>query len=89
MLHSNRLAQGLPINVIILVALGLIVLVILSFIVYQRGQIFGRETRKVAEQECASPNYKATLGADCEIIVGSFKDFGPDDICCKGPQRRA
>ena len=74
-------AQGLPISTIIIAAMGLIVLIILSFMVVQKVGVFGKGASEVSEQEC--PGHKEQLGADCELIPGRFKGFGPNNICCK------
>lgn len=76
--------QGLPISTIIIAGLGLIVLVILSVMVAQKVGVFGKGTREVSEQQCSSPNQVRPLGTDCELVLGSFKNVGPNDICCKG-----
>ncbi len=77
-------AQGLPISTIIIAAIGLIVLVIMSVMVAQKVGVFGKGTREVSEQQCSAPNQVKPLGTDCELILGSFKNLGPNDICCKG-----
>lgn len=79
----SRKAQGLPITTIIIIALGLIVLIIVGAMLYQRTAIFGKGLRNISEQQCSPPNVRAPLGTDCEIIYGSFKDLGPNEICCK------
>jgi len=80
---SQGKGQGLPITTIIVAAIGLIVLVIMISMVYQKTQGFGRGVRKVAENVCEPPNQKALFGTSCELIYANFKDLGPDEICCK------
>lgn len=77
-------AQGLPISTIIIAAIGLIVLVILSVMVAQKAGTFGKGSREVTEQECASPNRVEPLGTDCTLVLGSFKNVDANHICCKG-----
>ncbi len=79
----SRKAQGLPITTIIIAALGIIVLVIVAAMLYQRTTVFGKGLRNVSEQVCSPPNVKAPIGTDCETIYGSFKDLAPDELCCK------
>ena len=76
-------AQGLSINVIILLALGLIVLVIFGVMLTQRTSMFGKGLKNISEQRCSPPNEKAMIGSDCDVIYGTFTDLGPDDVCCK------
>lgn len=77
-----RKAQGLSINAIILIALGLIILVIFGVMLTQRTSLFGKGLKNISEQFC-SPNEKAAIGTDCEVIYGTFKDLTSDQICCK------
>jgi hypothetical protein len=83
MLHSNRLGQGLPLNTIILIALGLIVLVIIIFLVQQQVTKGGRGLANVTENTCEPDNDAKPIGTDCDIIYSSFKDLKPGFICCR------
>lgn len=85
MLHSNlKKAQGLQINTIIIIALGLIVLIILIVMVQQRTNLFSTGLRNVSEGGmCAPENEIKPIGTDCDVIYGSFKDVGAGQICCR------
>jgi hypothetical protein len=83
MLHSNRIGQGLPLNTIILIALGLIVLVIIIFLVQQQVTKGGRGLANVTENTCAPDNEAKPLGTDCDVIYATFKDLKVGEICCR------
>jgi len=83
-LSFSRKGQGLQINTIILIVLGLLVLAIL--IVYVQTQVVkgGKGLKAVTENTCTAPDYqKASTGAECEIVYAVFKDLKPGEICCK------
>jgi len=86
MLHSNwlRKGQGLQINTIILIVLGLLVLAIL--VVYVQTQVTkgSKGLKAVTENTCTAPDYeKTSAGTNCEIVYAIFKDLKPGEICCK------
>jgi hypothetical protein len=83
MLHNNIKGQGLQINTIIIIALGLIVLIILIVMVQQRTNLFSTGLRNVSEGMCAPDNEIKPIGTDCDVIYGSFKDVGAGQICCR------
>lgn len=86
MLYTNRLnkrAQGLPINTIILIALGLIVLVVVSMLVYNQVTKGGQGLRNITEQTCAPTHEIKNIGDDCDVVYGSFKDVGAGQLCCR------
>lgn len=83
MLHNNIKGQGLQINTIILIALGLIVLIILIVMVQQRTALFGTGLKEAGEATCAPDNDIKPLGTDCDVIYGSFKDVKAGQICCR------
>ncbi len=83
MLHNNIKGQGLQINTIIIIALGLIVLIILIVMVQQRTNLFGAGLRNVSEGTCAPENEIKPIGTDCDVLYGSFKDVGAGQICCR------
>lgn len=76
-------AQGLSINAIILIALGLIILIVFSVMLAQRTGVFGKGLKNVSEQRCSPPNEKANIGTSCDVIYGTFTDLSSDQICCK------
>ncbi len=78
--HKSRRAQGLPITTIIIAAIGIIVLVILIVIVQQRTTMFGTGLKETTGN---CPGEKGTIGDDCDVIYGSFKDIQAGEICCK------
>lgn len=80
---KQRKGQGLPINTIIMIAIGLIILVIIIAMVYQRTTRFGTGLREVSENECAPENEIRPIGTDCEVIYAAFEDIGPGQICCR------
>lgn len=86
MLHSNRLGQGLPLNTIIIAALGLIVLVIIIFLVQQQITKSSRGIANVTENTCEPENERKPVGTDCDVIYASFKDLRPGEICCRKKQ---
>jgi len=83
-MRQARKAQGLPINTIILLILGVLVLLIISAIVYVQINKTGKEIKGVQETNCSAPNTVEPIGTDCDVIYGSFKNvpFG-QKICCK------
>jgi hypothetical protein len=86
MLHPSRIkrAQGLPLNTIIIAALGLIVLVIIIVLVQTQIQKSGKGVREIQEAKCDSPNTVESLGTDCEVIYGSFANVKTgQQVCCK------
>jgi len=86
MLHRHRVkAQGLPITVIIIAALGLIVLAILIGFVYQKTARFGTEVGEAGVAACEPSNEWKPLGTNCEAVYGRFSDQKdhPSDICCR------
>jgi len=76
-------AQGLQISTIILAVLGLIVLVLLLAIVYQRTNLFTKELRNVSENTCAPQNEVRPVGTSCDAVYAQFKDVGADQVCCR------
>jgi len=76
-------AQGLSINAIILIALGLIILIVFSVMLAQRTGVFGKGLKNISEQRCSPPNEKASIGTSCDVIYGTFTDLTSDQICCK------
>jgi len=84
MLHNNIKGQGLQINTIIIIALGLIVLIILIVMVQQRTNLFSAGLKNVSEGGmCAPDNKIEPIGTDCDVIYGSFKDVKTGQICCR------
>lgn len=84
MLHTSlKKGQGLQINTIILIALGLIVLIILIVLVQQRTALFGAGLKNASEATCAPQNEVRPVGTDCEVIYSNFKDVGAGQICCR------
>lgn len=80
-----RKGQGLPLNTIILAALGLIVLVILAMLVQNQITKSGKGIRNVTEATCAPTFEIKNIGDDCDVVYGSFVDVGAGKICCKKP----
>ncbi len=76
-------AQGLPLNTIIIAALGLIVLVILAVLVQQQITKSSRGLKNVTENTCTPQNEAKSVGTDCEVIYASFVDLKPGEICCR------
>ncbi|MBI4146511.1 hypothetical protein HY489_04190 [Candidatus Woesearchaeota archaeon] len=77
-------AQGLPVTMIIIVAIGLIVLVIMGYIVSQKTTQFGKGTKEVAGQECKVPVGTPMLIEDCQDpVYGAFSNVRADQVCCK------
>ena len=76
-------AQGLPLNTIIIAALGLIVLVIIIMVVQTQITKTSKGIRNVSETKCEPPNKVQPIGTDCDIIYASFKDIRPGSICCR------
>lgn len=76
-------AQGLPLNTIILAALGLIVLVIIAVLVQNQIAKSSKGIKGVEENTCAPDNEAKPVGTDCDIIFASFKDLKPGEICCR------
>lgn len=81
-LRFSRKAQGLPLNTIIIAALGIIVLFILAIMVQTQLAKRGKELKVITEATCA-PNEVQPLGTECQIIYGSFKDVPSGSICCR------
>jgi len=80
----SRQAQGLPLNTIILAALGLIVLVIIAFLVQNQISKSSKGIKGIEENTCGEPDFeKASVGTDCDIIYAAFKNLNPGEICCK------
>jgi len=75
--------QGLPLNTIILAALGLIVLVIIAFLVQNQITKSSKGIKQIAENTCEPDNEIKPIGTDCDIIYASFKDLKPGFICCR------
>lgn len=92
MLPSNRMrkarrAQGLPINVIIILLLGLLVLAIV-FVFFQ-GKITksGKELKTITESKCETPNTVKPIGECDDIVYGSFTNVKiGQQVCCKPPK---
>jgi len=79
-----RKGQGLPITAIILILLALIVLVIVVAMVVQKTQKAGEGIKEVEESSCeAAGGTPESIGTECDVIYGSFKDTGIDKVCCK------
>ena len=77
-------AQGLPLNTIIIAALGLIVLVIIIMVVQTQVTKTTKGIRNASEAKCAPTNEVKPIGTDCEVIYGSFSDVQTGlQICCK------
>lgn len=76
-------AQGLPLNTIILAALGLIVLVIIAVLVQQQIAKGSKGIANVTENTCAPENEAKSAGTDCDVIYASFKDLKPGEVCCR------
>ena len=85
LVKAMRKGQGLPVNVIILILLGLIILVIVIALLTQRTTLFGKGLKNVSEQECKPPvGEKKPIGYEpCEIIYGSFTNVKPNEVCCR------
>jgi len=80
----SRKAQGLPINTIILLILGVLVLFVVSAIVYVQVTKTGKEIKGVQEANCSAPNTVEPIGTDCDVIYGSFKNVPiGQKVCCK------
>ena len=75
-------AQELSVTTIIIAALAIIVLIVISVLLMQNTTLFGKGLRNVSEQKCEPMGYKAPMGTNCDVIYGSFKDLGPNEICC-------
>jgi len=83
MLHNNIKGQGLQINTIIIIALGLIVLIILIAMVQQRTSLSATGLKNASEGTCGPQNEIKPLGTDCDVLYGNFKDVGAGQICCR------
>lgn len=81
--HIMKKAQGLPLNTIILAALGLIVLVIIIFIVQQQITKSGKGITNITENTCEPDNEEKPVGTDCDVIYAPFKGIKPGFICCR------
>jgi hypothetical protein len=79
----SRRAQGLPLNTIILAALGLIVLVIIAFLVQNQITKSSKGIKQIEENMCEPDNEIKPIGTDCDIIYASFKDLKTGFICCR------
>lgn len=75
--------QGLPLNTIILAALGLIVLVIIAFLVQNQITKSSKGIKGIEENMCEPDNEVKPIGTDCDIIYASFKDLKTGFICCR------
>ena len=77
--------QGLPVNAIILILLGIIVLVIVIAVITQKTKQAGEGIKEVEEADCqkagGEPKPIGTPG--CEVIYGRFKGLGVDMVCCR------
>lgn len=76
-------AQGLPLNTIILAALGLIVLVIIAVLVQNQITKSNKGIKQIEENVCAPDNEAKPFGTDCDVIYASFKDLKVGEICCR------
>jgi len=84
MLHSNlKRGQGLQINTIIIIALGLIVLIILIVMVQQRTALFGTGLKEAGESTCEPDNEIKPIGTNCDVVYANFKDVRAGQICCR------
>lgn len=88
LLPSNRLismrkGQGLPISTIIIAALGILVLVVLGYVFAQKTSAAGKEITKAGENKCEGDYERKPIGTSCDVVYGSFKELGTNEICCK------
>lgn len=91
MLKGKR-GQGMPVNVIIIAAIGLAVLVILFVIVTGRFNIFSKgikETGLTCQESCKIANYGGGIKSKGECINGAklggtISDVDPqkNEACC-------
>ena len=75
--------QGLPISTIILAIIGLLVLVIMGGLVYNKTSLFGEGTREISTRSCDPPNEIKPIGTNCQVIYEMFENVGSNEICCK------
>lgn len=76
-------AQGLPINVVIIAALGLAVFVVLVIILTSQAGTFSKNvlTCEAKGGECVSEN-------NCQYQKTSFKCPQKENVCCINPLSR-
>ena len=82
----NKKAQGLSINVIIIVAIALIVLVVLIAIFTGRlgGFVGGIDRTTTCDSSCSSIGKSGTSETTCTgtTLPGTYSDVGEGKICC-------
>jgi hypothetical protein len=82
-------AQGLPLNTIIIAALGLLVLVIVIVLFQTQITKTGKGLRNVTEATCDAPNTVEPVGTDCDVVYGSFANVRTgQQICCKAGTKK-
>ena len=95
----RKKSQGLSINVIILVAIGLIVLVVLIAVFTGRMGNFvkGVDTTATCKSSCKAFGREAYTGADAltedecnaidksKIVAGTYEDIPTGNVCCCEP----
>jgi len=75
--------QGLPLNTIIIAAIGVIVLVVLVVLVQNQITKSSKGITQTTEQTCTSAGGELKpIGTDCEAIYGNFKN-SEGKICCR------
>lgn len=89
---KRRKAQGMPVNVIIIAAIGLAVLVILFFLItgnFKRFSIGVKETGFTCQESCKVANYGGGIKTKGECVNGfklggTLSDVDPqkNEVCC-------
>lgn len=73
----------MPISTIIIAALGILVLVILGYTFAHKTSAAGKEITNAGSNKCEGAYEAQPIGTPCEVVYGSFKELGTNQICCK------